>query len=121
VPVWQYRYFGDWDNTRLYPDSGAYHGSELQMIFGASEDVSGLPTSRDQRKTTRLMQKAWASFAQDPANGLNKKLHWPEFDPDSESLIRLAYENSPKADFVKPEVYDSPCSTITLGAFPSSA
>ena len=34
VPVWLYRYFGDWPNTQLYPTSGAYHGTEMQMLFG---------------------------------------------------------------------------------------
>jgi cholinesterase len=33
VPTWVYRYFGDWNNTRLYPTSGAYHGTELHMLL----------------------------------------------------------------------------------------
>ncbi|TKA61784.1 hypothetical protein B0A49_09466 [Cryomyces minteri] len=39
VPTWLFRYFGDWDNLRLYPTSGAYHGSDLEMVFGASQDT----------------------------------------------------------------------------------
>jgi cholinesterase len=47
VPTWRFRYFGDWDNLRLYtnPCSGAYHGSDLEMVLGVSQDVSGLPES----------------------------------------------------------------------------
>ena len=116
VPVWQYRYFGDWDNVRLYPDSGAYHGSDLHMIFGASGDVSGIAPSEAEKQTTQLMQHAWAAFCNDPTNGLTKVMNWPKFDPNQKSLIRLAYQNNPKPDFVKPETYDSPCSTITMGA-----
>jgi cholinesterase len=65
VPVWVYRYYGDWDNTRLYPTSGAYHGTELGMILGASQDMSGLPASQAQNETSRLFQRAVAAFADD--------------------------------------------------------
>ncbi|KAJ4289104.1 hypothetical protein N0V90_011446 [Kalmusia sp. IMI 367209] len=62
IPTWVYRYFGDWNNTRLYPTSGAYHGTELHMIFGGSEDASGLPESAAQKATVRLFQRAVAAF-----------------------------------------------------------
>lgn len=115
TPAWAYRYFGDWDNTRLYPTSGAYHGVDLHMIFGGSADVSGLPTSEDQRKLTKLMQHAWFSFSNDPHSGLSG-LGWPQFDHGQKSLVVLGKDNHPSAKFVKPSEYDSPCSTITLGA-----
>lgn len=116
VPSWIWRYFGDWNNTRLYPTSGAYHGSDLHMIFGGSADVSGLPTVADQRALTRVMQKAWFEFSDDPKNGLSSKMGWPKFDPATKSLVVLGKDDSPKPEFVKPSDYDAPCSTITLGA-----
>ncbi|WYZ34010.1 hypothetical protein EsH8_I_000286 [Colletotrichum jinshuiense] len=121
IPAWIYRYFGDWENTRLFPTSGAYHGVDLHMIFGASEDVSGLATSEPQKRTTVLMQQAWAAFANDPANGLTSVLGWPKFDPSEESLALLAVGNDPKPRFVKPDTYDAPCSTITMGALATPA
>ncbi|KAJ0311081.1 hypothetical protein COL516b_001784 [Colletotrichum fioriniae] len=124
VPAWVYRYFGDWDNTRLFPTSGAYHGVDLHMIFGASGDVSGIPPSGPQKETTALMQSAWAAFAKDPADGLSSVLGWPRYDPEEESLVLLAVDNNPEPQFVKPSTFDAPCSTITLGslgtAVPSS-
>lgn len=71
VPSWAYRYLADWDNTRLFPTSGAYHGVDLHMIFGASEDVSGLPASADQKKLTKIMQHAWFLFSNNPTSGLS--------------------------------------------------
>ena len=115
VPSYAWRYMADWNNTRLYPTSGAYHGVDLHMIFGASADVSGLPTEPDQRILTEKMQKAWFVFSDDPVSGLGN-LGWPAFDPDTESLIVLGENNEPEAKFVKPSEYDSPCSTITMGA-----
>ena len=116
VPVWQFRYFGHWDNLRLYPGSGAYHGSDVEMVFGNSETVSGIPPSKPEERTTALMQRAWATFAECPARGLHA-MGWPLYNPKSKSLIRLAYENRPAASFVKPSVYDASCSTVELGAF----
>lgn len=116
VPSWIWRYFGDWNNTRLYPTSGAYHGSDLHMIFGASADVSGLPVVPNQRRLTLVMQKAWYEFSNDPFDGLSSKMGWPKFDPKTKSLVVLGKDNSPVPVLQKPSDYDSPCSTITLGA-----
>lgn len=115
VPVWQYRYFGDWSNLRLYPSSGAYHDADLEMVFGNSAAVNGLPNSVAEDETIRLMQRAWATFTRDPVHGL-KELGWPEFDPDAASLIRLAYGNEAGATFVRPSVYDATCPNVTLGS-----
>ena len=115
MPTWRYRYFGDWDNLRLYPTSGAYHGTDLEMIFGASQDVSGLPESKAQMQTQSLMQQAWAAFADDPKKGLEKRLGWPEYNVKKDTLVRLAYNNTPTASFVKPSVYDQACPAYLSG------
>ncbi|KAK4155158.1 cholinesterase [Chaetomidium leptoderma] len=116
VPAWVYRYFGEWDNTRLYPTSGAYHGVDLHMVFGGAAAVSGLPTTAEQRALTALVQRAWASFAGDPWSGLTRDLGWPEWDPSGETLVVLGMNNTSSARFVKPGVYDAPCSTVTMAA-----
>ncbi|UZP46457.1 hypothetical protein NXS19_014269 [Fusarium pseudograminearum] len=119
VPSWAYRYMADWNNTRLFPSSGAYHGVDLHMIFGASLDVSGIAPSEDQEELTKIMQHAWFSFSDDPWSGL-AKLGWPEFDQDRETLIELGKDSQARVDFVKPSVYDAPCSTVKIGALSTS-
>ncbi|RXG41620.1 hypothetical protein VDGE_02233 [Verticillium dahliae] len=121
IPAWAYRYLADWDNTRLYPTSGAYHGVDLHMIFGASADTSGLATTPDQEALTRVMQSGWFAFADDPWRGLTR-LGWPTFDRQTKSLLLLGENNSPVPRLVKPSEFDAPCSTVTLGALgtPSS-
>lgn len=113
VPAWAYRYMADWNNTRLYPTSGAYHGVDLHMIFGASADVSGLPTTADQRSLTRLMQHAWYSFSNNPSSGL-RSIGWPQFNQKTDSLIVLGENNAPTAQFVHPSTFNSPCPNVTL-------
>lgn len=114
VSTWVYRYFGDLDNTRLYPTSGTYHGTELHMILGGSQDASGLPTSQAQKDTTKLFQRAVAAFTDNPKSGL-AKLGWPQFDPKANTWIEIAVGNKPKVTFAKPEKYDKLCSTIVMG------
>ena len=89
--MYRFRYFGDWHNLRLYPTSGAYHGADLEMIFGASNDVSGLPISETQRQVQNMMMKAWAAFADDPAHGLVKEMEWPRYDPNGTSKLTKAF------------------------------
>lgn len=121
VPAWVYRYFGDWDNTRLYPTSGAYHGVDLHMLFGNSEEVSGLPTAPEQRALTKLMQEAWSSFASDPWSGLQRDMGWPRWEPGRETLVLLGMNNTSEPRYVNPAMYDAPCSTVTMGALGTPA
>jgi carboxylesterase type B len=88
VPTWRYRYNGDWDNLRMYNGtaclgprgSGAYHGSELSILFGTSKVVSGLPNTAEEDATSAYMMGAWAAFARDPVKGLTK-YGWPAYKP----------------------------------------
>lgn len=116
VPTFVYRYFGDWDNTRLYPTSGAYHGTEMHMIFGGSEAVSGLPESKAQKETVKLVQKAVYEFTNDPSNGLVNNLRWPRFNPTAATWAEIAKDNQPRLTFAKPEKYDETCPSIVMGA-----
>ena len=126
VPAWRFRYFGDWDNLRLYPGSRAYHGSDLQMVFGGSQDVTGLPESAPEMQMQNLFMKAWATFAEDPVNGLVDVLGWPRYDPNGEYLsscsfccivLRAAVRGSSKTKSVKlaNTVYLSESTLIRLG------
>ncbi|KAL2172748.1 hypothetical protein VTG60DRAFT_2567 [Thermothelomyces hinnuleus] len=105
VPAWVYRYAADWPNTRLYDGSGAYHGADLHMAFGASEEVSGLPEEAEQRELVRVVQRAWAAFAGDPWAGLQREMGWPMWGDEEEggkggSLIVLGEGNEARVRFV---------------------
>ncbi|KAJ5214060.1 hypothetical protein N7449_001229 [Penicillium cf. viridicatum] len=62
VLVWQSHYFGDWDNLRLYPNSGSYHGADLRMVFGAGEQVGGILNSDRENEFSRYMASAWVAL-----------------------------------------------------------
>ncbi|KAE9367006.1 cholinesterase [Stipitochalara longipes BDJ] len=112
VPVWRYRYFGDFANLQLYPGSGTYHGAELDMVFGTAQDVSGLPNSAVENATIAYFQKAWAAFASNPTTGLSK-LGWPTYKNSSAStLVRLGYNGQTSASFVAPSTSDAQCPSL---------
>jgi cholinesterase len=77
----RYRYHGEFPNQEISPKAGAYHSSEIPLLFGTSAD-----TGRDTPSEVLLaknMRHAWAEFAKDPVNGL-VKLGWPVYNQTSE-------------------------------------
>ena len=82
IPTYRYRYFGDFDNMRLFNDSGAYHGSDCPQIFGTASQVSGVQNTPEEDALSSFMMKAWATFVKNPATGL-EALGWPKYNPNS--------------------------------------
>ena len=114
LPIWRYRYFGDFPNLRLttVPDSGAYHGSELPMLF---DMLDGLGTSTaTQLAIGHEMRSAWASFAKDPEEGLQEhSLRWKPYNPGSDSMIRIAFNNATGPNYGDSATYDYICPLLT--------
>ncbi|KAL0261308.1 hypothetical protein SLS55_005005 [Diplodia seriata] len=90
VPSWLFRYGADWDNLRLYPNSSAYHGSDMHALFGNSELVTGIPDEEEQKRLTHVVMGAWAAFARDPWRGL-EELGWGQY-ANGESISFVASE-----------------------------
>jgi hypothetical protein len=105
--TWRYRYFGNWPNNKLTDTSGAWHGSEIGLLFGTTAIVSGQQPTPDEAELGNKMRHVWATFAKDPAFGLwQPGIEWPNFDPERVTLVRLGYNNSPNIDFTDPADYD---------------
>lgn len=119
VPTWRYRYHGEWDNLRLYNStdglgprgSGAYHGSDVEMVFGTGRDVSLVQNSEQEDAVSAYMMGAWASFARDPARGLLDR-GWPRYDPAGDTLVQLALNGGSEVRFADPGVFDGPCPEV---------
>ncbi|KAF7560691.1 hypothetical protein G7046_g3456 [Stylonectria norvegica] len=106
IPVWRYRYFGDFPNLNPLPWLGAYHASELPIVFGTS-NLSGENTANETALSS-YMQGAWAAFAKDPAKGL-KGLGWPLYDADEKTLVMLGLNGTTTALYAKGTAYDGGC------------
>ena len=115
VPTWRYRYFGDFPNLRLTlnPDSGAWHGAEIDMVWQTAVAASGANNTAPEASISRYLSRAWAAFAKNPATGLSSApFSWPRYNPHGDTLIRLAYNNETEASYIFPVTYDLACPTV---------
>lgn len=121
VPTWRYRYFGVFPNTRLTssPESGAWHASELSVLFNNTARRNGAPQDTPEEIAIgKYLRGAWAAFAKDPVSGLKSYGGgWPEYVPGKETLIRLAFENKTGINVASNTQYDATCNaTFLVGA-----
>jgi cholinesterase len=79
----RYRYHGDFPNQEISPKAGAYHSSEIPLLFGTSADTGKDTPSEAQ--LAKNMRHAWAEFAKDPVSGL-LKLGWPLYDQNGKLI-----------------------------------
>ena len=111
LPIWRYRWFGNFPNTRLItnPDSGAWLISEVPFIWNTLPAGPGIPPDTAEEISIRkYTQGAWAAFAKSPTDGLTK-YGWPQFSPFEPTLIRLAYQNVTGTNLALSGIYDEVC------------
>ena len=122
VPTWRYRYFGVFPDLTIATGSGAYHGSEIPIIFNTTP--SDPPQTSAEIAIGSYMRGAWAAFAKDPVNGLKTyEGGWPQYQAGNETLIRLAYNNLTGPNPALPYMYDAGCSSVNVSSshvFPST-
>ncbi|KAK1143594.1 hypothetical protein N8T08_006204 [Aspergillus melleus] len=75
LTTYRYQYRGNFSNIDSLPTLGAYHSSELPLIFGTADDVFG-PSTPFEKAVSQEMQDLWVAFAKDPETGL-KHQGWP--------------------------------------------
>jgi carboxylesterase type B len=122
VPTWRYRWFGEFPNTIIttVPDSGAWHASELPILFNNTPSGPGIPVDTLQEIAIgSYLRGAWATFAKDPVNGLTtysggNGTGWPTYVPGQNTLVRLGYQNLTGPNLAPSEMYDSQCNTTFI-------
>lgn len=111
LPIWRYHWFGSFPNTQLLTDvdSGAWHGSELGVLFGTNQ--AAVPNTPEENAVGALLRGIWAAFAKDPYSGLDGYMGGvPRYDPGGNTLIRLGLNNSVGLNLVVGNAYDANCS-----------
>lgn len=66
IDSWRYYFNGSFPNSQLFEDSGVYHTSEIELVFGTYEKEGATDF---QIEVSQAMQEAWAKFAKDPSCG----------------------------------------------------
>ncbi|KAJ5940611.1 hypothetical protein N7516_000779 [Penicillium verrucosum] len=87
---------------------GAYHGSEIPIVFGTYDKFRAIPPSTREVEVSEYMQGAWVAFAKDPSMGLSE-YGWPQFNFDEPTLVHLALNNTVEAKFTSASPWDTSC------------
>ncbi|KAL2288408.1 hypothetical protein FJTKL_03799 [Diaporthe vaccinii] len=114
VTAYRYRFYGG-NYTNLYVDyvGSDYHTSELPVVFGTASWLTGIQDTPAQASMGAFMRNAWAEFARDPEDGL-ANLGWPKYDPNADTLARLAFEGEAEPSYVDPDDTDTLCTPINF-------
>lgn len=113
LPVWRYRWFGSFPNTQLLTDvdSGAWHGSELGVLFGTNQAI--VPDTAEERAVGAFLRGMWAAFAKDPENGLDGYMGGvPRYAAGENSLVRLGLNNTVGLNLAQGGSFDADCAQL---------
>ncbi|KAJ9136837.1 Carboxylic ester hydrolase [Pleurostoma richardsiae] len=86
LPTFRYQYFGNFSNISPKPWMGAYHSSELPMLFGTHPLFRGKSTELEWA-TSHAMQDAWLTMVRDGPAGL-ENLGWPAYTDVARGSVR---------------------------------
>ncbi|KAM7184963.1 alpha/beta-hydrolase [Naviculisporaceae sp. PSN 640] len=98
VPVFRYIYEGNFTSVSPQPFLGAYHSSELPMLFGTWDEFrSELNTPEEAalaEATSNAMQDAWVAFAAHGAAGL-ERMGWPRYTGGANQVEFFGGDDTP--------------------------
>jgi len=113
--VYRYSYGAVFSDLQPFPDLGAWHGSELPILFGTYNTSTASTTEVELSQT---FQTALANFAKNPVDVLPAP-SWPPYEPGrlgvarNPTLAKIAYEGKVDPDdfiqLVQPFSTDAPC------------
>lgn len=112
IATWRYYFNATYENTERFPGSGAYHGSELPLVFGTLQNKQQ-NLDGDAIFLSRTMQKAWADFAKDPTKGPG----WPKVgssDTDLGAFTTLFVDGKNHLMAISPKELDKNCDLFQL-------
>ncbi|CAN9220242.1 unnamed protein product [Alternaria alternata] len=103
IPTWRYYYNASFVNTQAYPQLGAYHASEIPLVFRTYERAN---TTTQEYALAQFMQSTWARFAKNPYAGPG----WNAIGTGAEGNVLVgAY------DLVMGGLYQDQNATVTEG------
>ena len=79
-PTYRYLFAAVTAELALTASSGAYHGSEIPLVFGSTAEVVEGEISGGTKRLERFVMRTWAAFVKDPVRGL-ERLRWRRYRP----------------------------------------
>ncbi|KAJ5664571.1 hypothetical protein N7507_005302 [Penicillium longicatenatum] len=120
VSTYRYQYAGYFSNISPLRWMGAFHGSDMPMVFG-TYSISRGGGSAFEALVSEKIQDYFLEFIKDPVQG-PKNAGWPAFDPSAEHgglMLRFAADRKP-VQFVSGNIVDGECLglNVTYSPFP---
>jgi carboxylesterase type B len=124
LTTYRYQYAGNFSNVSPVPWFGAYHSSELPILFGTHYEYRGNSTPFEW-DVSFAMEAMWLSFAEDSSRGParlsvgaassnpNNQSYfaWPEFEQGSSNMLLFAEDNE-VMQLVSSDRIDDHCSSL---------
>lgn len=92
IPVFRFQYAGTYPNLNVYKWLGAYHASDLPIVFGTYHDLDLIANTTDfEIQVSQTYQDYVMTFALDPYNG-PQKIGWQPMvttEPNGGDLVRF--------------------------------
>lgn len=111
IPTWRYFYNATFPSVTLFPGAGAYHSSEIPILFDNLPAAAG-PEPREQRSVSRSMAEAWTNFAKSPKGGPG----WAPLGPGTSSHAKAdtaaVWTESGRRKSVNIRLIDQPCALV---------
>ena len=113
LDTYRYWYAGNFTNISPVPWLGAFHWTDLLMIFGTyNEDVGQI--SQLEVETSQTMQDFMLAFLKD-ANTVNVSVGWPLYEPDApQGGMIIEFGMQVPAKNITGEYVDGACSNSSL-------
>ncbi|KAK2047647.1 carboxylesterase [Colletotrichum somersetense] len=115
-PTWRYRYFGNFPNMAVTttPPSGAWHASELPVLFDTVPQTD-VKSTEQEIAVGKYMRGAWAAFAKDTKSGLLEYGgEWPKYQINDTTLNRISFGNQTGTNLAPADSYDGLCAQLGL-------
>lgn len=106
-------YAGNFSNISPHPWMGAYHSSELPLLFGTYGDFQGAGTAFE-KATSEAMQDFYLAFARDPEDGL-ARAGWPKYSSGLIEVFGGEEDGAQKAAFSESkDILEDACVGYTI-------
>ncbi|CAK7217679.1 hypothetical protein SBRCBS47491_003250 [Sporothrix bragantina] len=107
--TYRYQYAGNFSSVTPFPWMGAYHASDIPMVFGTLDRRPADVRTPFEDQVSATMEDHFAAFVADPEDGLRQRGWLPDNgSPDGGFMIRFAAGDTPQKQINSLEV-DGAC------------
>ncbi|KAF9693193.1 hypothetical protein EKO04_008874 [Ascochyta lentis] len=112
--TFRYLYGGNFSNIAPQWWEGAYHQSDMPLVFG-THDIARTNSTPLEYSVSEAMQDFWLAFAQDPVVGLPQQ-GWEAYEPSGEAVL-FGWEGK-AVQPIKEADLEAPCSGLVPNGLP---